>query len=225
MRSDWVPFSAGALVTGALALVLAQMLNPAGSDESPAAQLVVAADSPGRWLAMSILYFFGSMALVLGTPAALTLFDGRGRIAGLTGIVVFTVGCLGVAAISSLMLIFRALAISAVRDPGDVDANVALVTTSLENPELQVMLGIWIYGFLTGVLLVAIGLFRAKVTPPWVPALLLLFLVIYAVGQMTDTGGTVLSQLGLLCLAAGFTGIATSAASPERGGYVAGSPV
>lgn len=223
MRSDWVPFSAGALVTGAMALILGQMLNPAGSAESPAAQLVVAADSPGRWLAMSILYFFGSVALILGMPAVVTLFTGKGRVAGLTGIAVFSLGCMGVAAISSLMLMFRALAISAVQGNGGVDTNIALITGSLENPELQVMLGIWIYGFLTGVLLVAFGLFRARVTPAWVPSLLLIFLVIQTVGQTTGTGGTVLSQIGLLCLAAGFTGIATTATSPDLRDDAAGT--
>jgi hypothetical protein len=70
-----------------MALVLGQMLNPAGSESSPAAQMVVAAQYPGRWLAMSILYFGGAAALVNlgaagGAGAQLADQAGQGLAAG-----------------------------------------------------------------------------------------------------------------------------------------------
>lgn len=222
MRSEWVPFSAGALVTGVMALVLAQMLNPAGSDQSPTAQLVVAADSDGRWLAMSLLYFAASAAMILGMPSVLTLFTGRGRALGLLGVIVFSVGCLGVAGLSALMLMFRALAIEAATRP-DNDVLVEFVGDSLTNLGLQVSLAVWVYGFLVGVLLIALGLFRARLTPVWVPMLLLAFLGMQVVLQAFDDAGKVLAAIGLLLLAAGFTGIATHVTAPGRREYVAGS--
>jgi hypothetical protein len=119
MRSEWLPVSAAALVTGVMALILGQMLNPGGSNSSPAAQVLVAAEYPGRWLTMSVLFFGGAAALVIGMPAVLSLLQGtRGRTVGLTGVIVFTIGCVGVGGLSALMLMFRALALQTAM-PGD----------------------------------------------------------------------------------------------------------
>lgn len=218
MRSEWVPVSAAALVTGVMALVLGQMLNPGGSESSPAAQMVVAAQYPGRWLAMSILYFGGAAALVLGMPAVMTLFPERkGRGLGITGVGVFTVGCVGIGGLSALMLMFRALALQTLKD-GPVHAReIQLVTESLKEPGLLVPLYFWIYGFVAGVLLIALGLFRAKRTPAWVPGLLMAFLALQVVMPFVGhgTAGRVLSSVGLILLAGGFTGMATNAASPR----------
>jgi hypothetical protein len=218
MRAEWVPLSAAALVTGVMALVLGQMLNPAGSETSPARQMLVAGESPGRWLAMSILYFGGAAALVLGVPAIMTLFeDRRGRGVGMTGVVVFTIGCVGVGGLAAMMLMFRALALEALKQGRFEGGEISLVTQSLDDPGLAITLSIWVYGFVAGVLLISIGLFRAKGVPGWVPGLLIAFVAVQAVlpvlGQ--GTGARVASALGLLLLAAGLTGIATNAASPR----------
>jgi len=215
MRPEWVPVSAAALVTGVMALVLAQMLNPGGSESSPTEQVLIAAEYPGRWLAMSILYFGGASALVLGTPAVMTLFqERRGRGLGILGVGVFVVGCVGVGGLAALMLMFRALALQSTA--GAVSTpEIRLVTQALENPGLTISLGIWVYGFMAGVLLIALGLFRAKRTPAWVPGLLMGFLamqiVIPLLGEGTDA--RIASAVGLILLAGGFTGIATNATS------------
>jgi hypothetical protein len=219
MRSEWLPVSAGALVTGVMALILGQMINPGGSDSSPAAQMLVAAEYPGRWLAMSVLFFGGAAALVLGMPAVMSLFEERrGRGIGMTGVAVFTVGCVGVGGLSALMLMFRALALQTMS--GDVvpSEEISLVTASLDEPGLAISLSVWVYGFMLGVLLIAIGLFRARRVPAWVPGLLMGFLAVQVVIPFLG-GGTaarVASAVGLILLAGGFTGIATHATS-ERG--------
>ena len=228
MRSEWIPVSAAALVTGVMALVLGQMLNPGGSESSPAAQMVVAAEYPGRWLAMSILYFGGAVALVLGMPAVMTLFrERRGRGLGITGIGVFTVGCVGVGGLSALMLMFRALALQALKAGPVETSEIRLVTESLKEPGLLVPLYFWVYGFIAGVALIGLGLFRAKTTPKWVPGLLMAFLALQVVmpflGQ--GTGARVVSAVGLILLAGGFTGIATNAAAPRTAGPVTHSLV
>lgn len=216
MRSEWVPVSAAALVTGVMALVLGQMLNPGGSDTSPAGQVLVAAEYPGRWLAMSILYFGGAAMLILGMPAVMTLFsDRRGRGLGITGVTVFTVGCVGVGGLASLMLMFRALALQlTVTEDG---REIELVTASLNDPGLSISLNVWVYGFLLGVLLIALGLFRSRVVPAWVPWLLIAFLALQLVMPFFEGGpaSRVLAAVGLILLAGGFTGMATSAASPR----------
>ncbi len=215
MRSEWVPVSAAALVTGVMALVLGQMLNPGGSDASPAGQMLVAAAYPGRWLAMSILYFGGAVMLVLGMPAVMTLFqDRRGRGLGITGVTVFTVGCVGVGGLASLMLMFRALALEATLTENGRE--IEMVTASLKDPGLSISLNVWVYGFLLGVLLIAFGLFRSRVVPSWVAWLLLAFLALQAVIPFAEgTPARVLAAVGLILLAGGFTGMATTAASPR----------
>lgn len=222
MRSEWVPASAAALVIGVMSLVLGQMLNPAGPDDSPAAQVLVAADNEGRWLAMSILYFIGAGALALGMPAVVTLFqERRGRGLGLVGAAVFTVGCVGVGGIAAMMLMFRSLAITAFQGPTPETPRptqeITLMTQALEEPGLAISLSVWAYGFMLGVLLLALAMLRGKRVPTWIPLLLLGFLVVQVVVPLVDheTFSRVSSAGGLILLAGGFTGMATNAASPR----------
>jgi hypothetical protein len=214
MRSEWLPVSAAALVTGVMALILGQMLNPGGSESSPAGQMLVAAEYPGRWLAMSVLFFGGAASLVLGMPAVMSLFqERRGRGVGMTGVAVFTIGCVGVGGLAALMLMFRALALETMRGEGVDGRELTLVTNALEEPGLAISLGVWVYGFMAGVLLIAIGLFRARQVPAWIPGLLMGFLAVQVVLPFLGSGpdARVASAVGLILLAGGFTGIATHA--------------
>ena len=52
--------------------------------------LQLAEQEGGRWMAVSLLYFAASVALVIGLPAILTLFDRKGFRTGLTAVGVFT---------------------------------------------------------------------------------------------------------------------------------------
>jgi len=202
-------------VTGVMALVLAQMLNPGGSESSPTEQVLIAAEYPGRWLAMSILYFGGASALVLGTPAVMTLFqERRGRGLGILGVGVFVVGCVGVGGLAALMLMFRALALQSTA--GAVSTpEIRLVTQALENPGLTISLGIWVYGFIVGIAIIAVGLLRSRQVPAWVPGLLFAFVAMQFVMPFLGEGAAarIASAGGLILLAAGFTGIATNATS------------
>jgi hypothetical protein len=201
-----------------MAMILGQMLNPGGSESSPAGQLLVAAEYPGRWLAMSVLFFGGAAAMVLGMPAVMTLFqERRGRGLGMTGVAVFSVGCVGVGGLAALMLMFRALALQTLASAAPDAREINLVTDSLDDPGLMVSLSVWVYGFIAGVLLIGLGLLRAKAVPNWVPGLLLAFtamqIVIPMLGEGTDA--RIASAVGLILLAGGFTGIATNATNPK----------
>jgi hypothetical protein len=218
MRQEWVPVSAAALVTGVMALVLGQMLNPGGSESSPAAQLLVAAEYPGRWLAMSIMYFGGAAAMVLGMPAVTMLFqERRGRGLGMTGIATFVVGCVGVGGLAAMMLMFRALAIEILSTSAPNASEIALIREALRQPGLLVPLYIWVYGFIGGVLLIMLGLFRSKRVPTWVPGLLAGFLAMQIVVPLLGEGvdARIASSVGLILLAGGFTGIATNVTTPR----------
>jgi hypothetical protein len=207
MRPQWIPASAGALVTGVMALVLAQMLNPTGGDESVAEQLTIAADNANRWLAMSVLFFFSAAALLFGMPAILSLFQApRGRGLGVAGVGLFALGCLGVATLGGLMLFFRALAVGQAIQGTEMERVVAV-------PSFAILVGALVYTFLAGVLVIAVALLRARITSVWVPVALLAFL---AVQLVVPVAGPLAALLGLLVLAAGFTGIAVASTAPGR---------
>lgn len=203
-----MPASASALIVGAMALVFAQVLNPATArNQSLIAMLEVAGDRPDRWLAMGVLFFLGAAGLTLGLPCVLSLFTRRrGQRLGFAAVGVLCLGCIGLAGYSAAMLMLRALALSGDLTPRQLNG-------ILDDTGLAGMLGFWAYGFLLGVLLVAVALFRAQATAGWVPALLVAFL---ALQLLATEGGRVFTAVGLIALAAGMTGIAMTATGLDR---------
>lgn len=197
--------SAAALITGAMALVLGTLLNPGSGSNDPASTLRVAAESSGQWLAMSVLFFCSAVGLILGLPCLLSLFTARARRLGVLAVAVFALGAIGLTGFSALMLVARALALREAVIPN-------LLDEVLEESGLQIMLSVWAFSFLGGIALVAAALFRARMTPTWVPGLLAVFVVLTFVPGLGRLG----EVLGLLALAASFTGVATSATAPER---------
>ena len=108
---DWIPASAAVLVTGAMALAAGSLLTPSGSTASQTIRVVQQQDA--RWMVAAVIYFVASVALTLGLPSVLYLFDGRGRVLGAVSGVVLAVGFIGTAGYSMLMVFFRALVKSA----------------------------------------------------------------------------------------------------------------
>jgi hypothetical protein len=206
MRTEWIPLSAAALVTGVMALVLGSLLNPLVDNATASQTIEAAKGSGGRWVTMSVMYFFGSVALTLGMPTLLSLFNGRGRSVGLLGVAVFAIGIVGMAGFGMLMVFYRALLLRQLVSVGTIDK-------VLDDPGLVILLGAWIGGFLLGILLIAFALFRARKTAIWVPVLMLVFVGLTPVADSLGRAG---SAIQLMILAAAFTGVATSASSPEH---------
>ena len=207
MRSEWVPLSASSLVTGVMTLVLGSVLGPSSSGGDASATLRVVATEGDRWMAMAVLFFVSSVALTLGLPTVVTLFDRpRGRRLGLAGTAVFLLGTIGTCGYSMLMTFFHALVRHHALNGRQLDAAVT-------GGWLSVLLYSWLVGFMLGLLLIAFGLLRARVTPLWVPILMFVFVALVPVsGQL----GKVVQVLQLMALAVAFTGIAISATSPRR---------
>lgn len=206
MRSDWVPLSASALVLGAMALVLGGLLNPAEAGASTATTLDLVGADNGRWVAMAVMYFLGSVGLTLGLPALLTLFTRRGRKLGLAGVALFTVGALGTCGYSMLLVFFRAMVLYVKVDPDQLER---LTKDSV----LTVFLAGWIVGFYGGVLLIAVALLVARATPPWVPWLLVVFVVLLPFSTHLGRVGTAAQ---VLALAVAFTGVAMAAVTAQE---------
>ena len=202
MRSDWVPLSASALVVGAMAMVFGALLNPqTGADESAAETLRVVTEEGGRWLGMAVMYFFASVAMTLGLPSMLSLFTDKGRRTGFLAVGVFSIGVIGLAGFSMLLVFFRALAsANAIQD--------ARLNAATEDLGLSVFLYGWIASFYAGLLLVALAVFMSRKTPMWVPALLVGFVLLF---PFADQIGRVGQVMQVMALAVAFTGVAIAA--------------
>lgn len=202
-KLDWVPVSAAALVTGAMALTFGSLLTPTGSSTSDTLRLV--RDQDGRWLVVAVIFFIASVAMTIGLPSILTLFDRRGRNLSFVACLVLAVGFLGTAGYAMLLAFFRALVLAgSIRDPALSDVT--------HDAGLAVFLYGWIVAFFLGELLLGIALLRARTVPRWVPAVLLLHvLTVLVTGFLPDVVG----KATILLFAVGFAGIAMQAVTRD----------
>lgn len=199
MNTQWVPFSAAALVTGAIALLGGGILMPSGDGTGETLRMVEQQD--GRWFAVAILFFIAGVGILVGLPSLLVLFPGRGRLTGLGGIGVMVMACAGTAGYAMLLVFFRALVLED-----------ALVTTELDrvtdDPGLIGFLYAWIASLYLGELLLAIAVLRAATVPRWMPALLLVHVALLPFSQvLPDEVGS----LSVLLIALALSGMAISA--------------
>lgn len=206
MRTDWVPLSASALVIGAMALVFGSLLNPNEAGASTAQTLRIVNDDNGRWLAMAVMYFLGSVTITLGLPAVLTLFAGRGRKLGIVGVAVFSVGAIGTCGFAMLLVFFRAVVVTHSISSANLDR-------ATQDRGLSVFMLGWLIAFYGGILLVALALLVARTTPKWVPGLLVVFVVLL---PFSSHLGRVGMALQVMTLAVAFTGIAMAAVTAEH---------
>jgi len=206
MRYDWVPWSASALVIGAMSLVFGSLLNPAPAGGSTSQTLRVVDQANGRYLAMAVMFFFASLTLTFGLPAVLSVFERRGRRLGLLGVAVFTIGTVGTCGYAMLMVFFRALVVGGAIGASDL-------TRVVDDTGLKIFLFGWVAGFYGGVLLIAVALFVARSLPRWVPVLLVVFVALL---PFSSRLGRVGMAVQVLALAVAFTGIAIAAVSGEQ---------
>jgi hypothetical protein len=215
VRTDWLPMSASALVIGFMALVFGSVVNPSPSGRSLVQTMSVVDQEGGRWMAMSVMYFVAAVALTLGLPAVLSLFARRGRRLGMAGVALFTVGIIGTAGLSMLMVFFRALV--------DHDVLVGKGLNQVANDNgLAVFVTGWVIGFDGGLLLLAIALLVARKTAVWVPVVIIVFVALQPMAART---GRLVSTLEVLALAVAFTGVAIAAMSDEHRRELAREPV
>jgi hypothetical protein len=199
MRVDWVPFSASGLVAGATALSIGSLLMPQAEEASD--MLRLANDDAGRWMAVALLYFASSVALVIGLPSILTLFDRRGFRTGLTAVGVFTIGCVGIAGFAMLLVFFRSLVVTHAISADSIDQ------VSSE-PGLSAVLFGWIGAFYLGELLLAIALLRAGTAPKWIAFVLIAHVALLPVSNYLPGD---LQSLTTLLITVGLCGVGITA--------------
>lgn len=199
MRIDWVPFSAASLVAGASMLSVGALVMPTA--DSTLETLQLAGEESGRWLAVSGLYFVAAVALTVGLPAILVLFERRGARLGLTAVSVFTVGCVGLAGYAMVLALLRALVVLDAIEVGNVEA-------AIQDPGFLTFLYGWVGAFYLGELLLAVALFAARSTPRWIPSLLALHVALFVV---LSAAAPDLRPLNALLLTVALSGVGISA--------------
>lgn len=205
VKTDWVPFSAALLLTGALALALGSLLIPSSDGGTDTMRIVE--DQGGQWMAAAAIYLVASVFLTLGLPTTLVLLQGRGRTLGLVSAVVLEFGFIGTAGYAMLMVFFRAL----VRTHTIVGQAIDDVA---QDAGLRVFLVAWIAGFVLGELLLGLALLRARTVPRWVPLVLILHVVAVVVSTLLPDP---VGKATILLFVAGMAGIAiTATAAPPN---------
>ena len=102
MRTEWILGSAVMLVVGGVALMLGFGILPLPEDQGLEEALLVAAQSPGRWLASCVLIFIASISLTLGVFALLSLLR-RDRRFAVVAVGLFTTGTIGMCGYATVM--------------------------------------------------------------------------------------------------------------------------
>lgn len=216
MRIDWVPFSAAALVAGAVALVGGTVLQPStGGGSAESLQLVQ--DDRYVWLAAAGMFFFSAVALTAGLPSVLTLLGQRASRLALTAVGVFGVGCIGIAGYAMLLAFFRALVLEDAIRAGSLDE-------LTRDAGLGGFLFGWIGAFYIGELLLGVALLRNGSVPKWVPTLMLLHVATLPLGPVLPD---IASNVTILLLAVPLTALGISAnsrAASDRTSAAGGLP-
>ncbi|WP_104107814.1 hypothetical protein [Nocardioides sp. 616] len=206
MRTDWVPVSAAALVTGATALFVGAQLTPRPDGDGELLRL--AGEHTDRSGILAVLLTVAAIGLVIGMPSLFTLFQRRGFHTGLCAAVLLSVGAVLLAAFAQVLVVFRSLTVNDAVTPEAIEA--------VANDGLQQSMVLGGFAvFYLGELLLALALLRARTTPVWVPWAFVLHVVCGPLGQAVLPEGW--RGLGSVLMVAGFAGVAVAANQQGRG--------
>ena len=182
-----------ALVVGPLLLLAAQVLDPTPSGADAAQLLATAGSDSGRWSASNLLLVGGAIVLVLGAFGLAPLFRGGGERLGQAGVILLVAGlvCLAGWATSNLTL-------AAVADSG---GSVDVAEAIRDSTSISAVETVWLAGLLSGLVLIAAALLRARSVPRWAAVLILLFVAIETATLVAGDGAV--ETVGFAALAAG----------------------
>lgn len=170
MRTRWVPGSAALLATGVVALVCGFSVSPLTQDVSLEQAFRVPSDFGERLVVSVLMLVVAAVGMTAGSVALLHLMPARSRLTRVA-ITTYAVGSAGLLLFAAGLGYTRSLLDE--RGVLHVDA----IERLREQQALQVVLVVWLIVFMTGLVLVAIGLARNPDVPRWVPILIGVFVV------------------------------------------------
>lgn len=164
---------AGSLVLAPTLIAVSQFLAPVVDFTDPADVVAVAAGDPGAWQRYELIAMFGTMLLLPAIIAAAELVRPRRPGLALAAVVV---GGSGAVVLGGLFLRTWAMAAAAGVDP----AAMAQFWEQSDGLAGFAAVGPFVFMLPLGLLLLALGLWRSRAVPVWVPALLgLAFLTVF----------------------------------------------
>ena len=186
------------LVLGPLLLLVATFVIPDEGEEEAEEYLATIADETGRAEAGAILFYLGFVLLTVGIFGIIHLLRNRAVVLGHIGGVLAVVGAISFAALVATTFYDIALA-----ESPDREAAVAIYDSLEDTAGFFVVLIPALIGTALGLLLLAIGLWRARIAPVWVPIVVLAGLVLVSIG--TDLVPVAIGN-ALLLAALGYVG-------------------
>jgi hypothetical protein len=180
------------LIAGPVLFAIAELIDPAWGDDA-AAYLSDVKDGKGAYLISGVLWTMASLLFLAGTLGLTKLLRGRRVTLGQFAAGLMTVGPIGLSA----GLAFNAFD-TVLAEADNRDAAVQIYDSIEDSAAANIY---WIFffvvGFLLGIILLTIALFRRRIVPIWSPILLIVAMVL---GFISDNAVT--SALSFVLLAA-----------------------
>jgi hypothetical protein len=183
----------GALIVAPLLLLAALLADPAGSADDARGVLDAVAGNPGAWAMTGLLFALAGAAFVPAGLGLMRLMAGRAPRLAFIGGTAVVVGALGLVALDASSFYLDELAVSDV----PLAEQVAIVEAHESSAGVATVLIVHIVGMFGGLLLVAIGLLRARVVAAWAPVAL----IIGVLGFVAAPGKAGITVAGALLLA------------------------
>jgi hypothetical protein len=171
-------FAGIALIAAPLLFLLSTALDPAWADETEEYLSEVAADS-GLYLLAGILNLLGALLLIPGLLGVIHLLRRRRVTLGQIGAALMMLGAVAISSTYAISVF------EIVGTGGDFDRDqlAALLDDTEESGEAAPIFAMFLLGLVLGSVLLAIGLWRQRAVPIWVPIVLVLgILAGFAVG-------------------------------------------
>jgi hypothetical protein len=195
MGDRWLPYSAAALASGAVALVLGTLGLPLSPDD--ASLLRSAQVEEGRWVMASAAFVICALGLGMGLPTFLYGMRRRGRIFGYAGTAMLGIAAVAMASYAALLAFFRLLVVN-----GTIGREELALLTD-DRGLIGFMMG-FVGAFHLAEVLLAIGMLRARSVPRWVPGLFLLHAAMAPFTRVVPS----LSGIGAVLVGVAFMGVA-----------------
>jgi hypothetical protein len=186
-----------ALVAAALLMVVSVVLEP----EFPGAftDRLAAVDEGGTSAAVSAVTFaLAQLPFIIGVLAIGHLLRDRAPVLSNVGTSLAVLGGFGHSVFGGISMAMLAMAADAPNRAVHAD-----LLEQIESGPAAVFMAVGLLGTVFGILLLGIGLFRARVVPRWVPILLWAFLVVeFAGSALSEWASSVSAVLYLVALTA-----------------------
>jgi hypothetical protein len=158
-----------ALIAAPLLFLLGSAIDPAWAEDTDEYLSEVAADK-GLYLLAGILNLIGALLLIPGLFGVIHLLRRRRVTVGQIGAALVMIGAVAIAS----TYVISVIEIVGTGDEFDRGQVVSLLDDAEESGEAAPLLVMFLLGLVLGSILLAIGLWRQKAVPVWVPIVLVL---------------------------------------------------